>query len=105
MALADSPQQLRAMQKVFDETTATAAKLEAEIELLRTVQTRRASESDVDAATALAIRLTGFAHESSLKAAGEAIRLADVKLYFRFERVQEGKRLLNKVAGGNDRIG
>jgi hypothetical protein len=54
----------------------------------------------------LAQRMSEIAGDSDrLALATEAIQLADVKLFVRFRPIRQGKRSLNKVAGGVVTIG
>ena len=106
MALADTPIQLKAIQKVFNELHKQSESLKADIAQLKARTTQRPTTTEVDAAIALAERLTELAKgPGSLKAATEAIALVDLKLYLRFEPEQKGKRTLNKLVGGIVTVG
>lgn len=75
--------------------------LDGELQAAKHQAAPRSPEADVEAALELAKRLTDLANgPGSLKIAAEAIRLADLKMFLRFEQTPKGKRTLNKVVSG-----
>jgi hypothetical protein len=102
LAFAETKEQFRAVATVLEELKGREKLLAEEFaEMRRRVQTPRDVEAEINAALELGDRLTKLAEDSvNLPLATEAIKLANLKLFVRFRPIQEGKRSLNKVAGG-----
>jgi len=103
MALADSPDQYKAMATVFDELKQRHAALETEI--AATKKKVNVSSTDIDAEISAAMgtinRLTELVAEpNGFEAAREIFDLTNVRLFLKFRPVQVKKRVLNKLIGG-----
>lgn len=102
MALAKTAEQFEAISAIFQQLTGQEKTTQAQIVDMES-QTRQVSDVETEVAGALNLvrRLTEIVSGSTgLDIAGQAVRLANARLFLRFQQVQVQKRLLNKVAGG-----
>jgi hypothetical protein len=102
LALAETPEQYKAVAAVFEQIKQRQASLTAEIAAAESRQSAPTDPtSNVQAAMALAQRLTSLATDlDKLEAACEVIKLTDTRLFLAFESVQAKRRLVNRVASG-----
>ena len=102
MALAATEAQRQATAAVFDELTARRAKLAAEVAAgERANLPRQDAAAEVDAAMAVACRLTDLAADpEDLPAVAELFRRVNARLFVRFRAVLQGKRRLRKPLSG-----
>src|SRR5262249_47903229 len=102
MALADSPDQMRAMQEVFEELRTKETRLASQVQ----GQGRRREEphaAQLEVASALGLlkrlrELAGKLHNYAV--AKELFTGVNAQMFLRFERKAEKKRKLNKIVGG-----
>jgi hypothetical protein len=102
LALAETPEQYRAVAARFEEFCGQEKALEAAVAALHR-QTQQAGnpEREVEAALELLRRLTEWAAPSEdYRAVGELFRQVNVKLFAHFQPVQVKKRVLNQLVGG-----
>ncbi|HUY33150.1 MAG TPA: hypothetical protein VMV69_10240 [Pirellulales bacterium] len=102
MALADNPEQYRAMASVFEDLRRQQADLERRVAATAS-HPRGAYDVDAEVAAAMAVlnRLPDLAADTgNLATIGEAFRLVNVRLFLKFRRVQAKKRILNRLAHG-----
>jgi hypothetical protein len=102
LALAETPDQYKAIAAVFDGLKTRRVRLEADIAVTESAAPRKTDlESEVRAAMELARRLTALAGSpTGIKAAGEVFRLTNARLFLGFRPVPEKNRTLNRVIGG-----
>ncbi len=103
MALADSPDQYKAVAAVFDELNQRHAALETEIAAAEQKESNGGAdiEAEIRAAMGMIDRLTELAADpNDFQAAREIFDLANVHLFLQFRPVQVKKRVLNKLTGG-----
>ena len=102
MALAKSAEQLAAISRVFDDRVNRKAILERELSSSARCSVPMVSPEElVESAISLLQKLESLVRvESNLADVGEAFRQMNVRIFFRFQKVREGKRELNKVTGG-----
>lgn len=101
LARAESPEQYKAVAKVFEELQNREAALKAEIAKLESQTTPVNSAEEVDAAVSLSERLVELAKDQSdFAAAREVFDLANARLFLRFRPIRLKKRTLNKLETG-----
>lgn len=107
LAMAETEGQHQVVAKVFAELESKKAILESEVRILQSIShSSRDIDGEIEAAMSFAAQLSKLTTmPEGLKSATEAIRMADFKLYLKFEKVRAGKRDLNKVSGGVATIG
>lgn len=102
-ALADSPDQFKAMATVFDEVKQRHAALQAEIAAAEKKVNVGSTDinAEIRAAMGMINRLTKVVAEpNGFEAAREIFDLTNVRLFLKFRPVQVKKRVLNKLTGG-----
>ncbi len=102
LALADNPEQYRAMASVFEELRQQEAALDRQISAANK-RPPLAFNADAEVAAALTAldRLGELAADNeNLAKIGDAFRLVNVRVFLKFNKVQVKKRALNKQAGG-----
>lgn len=102
MALAETPEQFKAVSAVFDELTQRKAVLEAEVAQGESEHSDSTdAESEIDAALQLAHRLTKLAGAAeSLESCKELFDLVNMRLFLGFRPVKKKKRTVNKLRTG-----
>ncbi len=103
LALAESPDQFRAISAVFNELKTQETNLIRELSERQARQTRTSNnqEGEVEAALALLRRLPALADDAQDFAKVQQLCvLLQVRLYFRFAAVKKKKRTETKVIGG-----
>jgi hypothetical protein len=102
MALADTPDQRTATAVVFEELRGQLQKLEAELQILEKASPRPTDpQAEVAKAMALVRRLADLGQdEENYAAIGEVFAGVNARLFLRFAKVEQGKRKLNRAAGG-----
>jgi hypothetical protein len=108
MAMAENPDQFRAIADVFERLKLQKQTLEREIAATKVETSRAGSDPQAEAAAALAQLdslgdLAGDAE--NIPAIGELFGRLNVRLYLRFREEPWGKRTVNRVAGGVVRFG
>ncbi len=102
MAVA-TPDQFRAMSKVFDQFQQQERALDEQLRAARQERepARNTPGADVDAALAVLDRLAPLADEpTNLAAIGALFARLNARMFFRFAPVTWGKRTVNRVSGG-----
>jgi hypothetical protein len=102
LALAEGPDQRRAVAAVFDRLKGQEWALEAEVrQLEQAAGPPRSADAEVAAALAVLDRMAELAAEAEdLAAAGRLFSGLNARLFFRFAEARLGRRVVNKVAGG-----
>jgi hypothetical protein len=102
MALAETPEQYKAVAAVFERLQERKTALEAELAAAEAqIVPQGRADDEIAAALDLAENLTDLvAGADDLSAASEIIRLANARLYLRFTPMQRGKRTVNCLQGG-----
>ncbi len=102
LPLAETPQQFKIVASVFEDLGRQQKKLETDLAALRQAGTAAMDlEAEVAAAVALAHRLTDLAADfENYAAISEVFQQVNVRLFMRFQEVQEKKRKLNKLVSG-----
>lgn len=102
LALAEGPEQYRAVAAVFEQLRQQEQALAAEVRRLKQL-VGRASNAEAEVAAALGVldRLSGQASDGAdLGSVGQLFGQLQARLFLRFAEVRGKKRTLNKVAGG-----
>ena len=107
MALADTPEQFRAVSTVFEDLAKQKAVAESEVQAIEAREPRSANtDAEIDAAMAVLDWLPELAADgANLVDVGDAARLVNFRLFLGFKPVQVKKRTLNKVARGVVTVG
>lgn len=107
LARAADPNQFRVVSQTFEELKATKKTLEREIEQIQAVRCPTvSSEQEIHGVLNLVDHLSDLANRTDdLSVCREIIELTNLRMFFRFEAVPSGKRILNKVAGGTITLG
>jgi hypothetical protein len=107
LALADGPEQYRAIAAVFEELRSKERRLDAEINTARaTPRVPSDLNSEVSAALDLMTKFATLAgNPGGLRSCGELFARINVRLFFRFASTRVKKRVLNLVAGGTVTFG
>ncbi len=103
MALAATPDQFRAISKVFDQLQQQERTLDEQLRTSRQEPepVRTTTGMDVDAALAVLDRLAPLAAEpENLGAVGALFTRLNARMFFRFAPASWGKRSVNRVSGG-----
>jgi hypothetical protein len=102
LALADTPDQYRAIADVFDQVSQEEKAMTVELESAEQSEKKIPDvEYDVSAALAQFDRLQELASDpDKLGSIGELFRHLNARLFLCFEEVQPGKRIINRVSGG-----
>ncbi len=102
MALAETAEERNATAAVFGELKVEETRLQRQIGQSHPVTPSADPEREVEAALGTLDRLADSAGSdaANLSVVGEAFRLTDVKLYLRFQKVEQGRRTFNIPAGG-----
>jgi DNA invertase Pin-like site-specific DNA recombinase len=102
LALADNPDQFKAIASVFEQLKEKQSRLQVELE---EAESHEPVASDIEAeiaqTMAVAEQLTELAtREGSLETARQIFSLTNARLFLQFKTVQVKKRVLNKISGG-----
>lgn len=103
MALAATPEQFRAVSKVFDQLQQQEQSLDDQLRVSRPEPkpARNTTGTDVEAALAVLDRLAPLAAEPvDLGAAGTLFTRLNARMFVRFEPMSLGKRTVNRVSSG-----
>ncbi len=108
LAFAKSAEQYEAVSKVFDELKLDESRAMAEIQRLeQQANVAMSPENAIERALATARLLPGLVDigNDDFLAARDAYEAVNAKLFLRFRKVPQGKRSLNKIAGGYVTLG
>ncbi len=103
MALAATPDQFRAVSKIFDHLQEQERTLDEQLGIARrqTEPARDATGTDVNAALAVLDRLAPLAAQpGNLGVVATLFTRLNARMFFRFAPVSWGKRTVNRVSGG-----
>jgi len=102
MAEADTPAQLSAMKKAFNETSEKVAELKRQLE---TLQSKTVDRSELDGRLARAMQLLDELPEIAAEAGrlgtcAKLFQAVNLRMFLSFEEVQKKKRKVNQLVGG-----
>ncbi len=102
LALAENPDQFRAISQSFEEAGRDVQRLEDHLRSLPTALQTTDPASEVEAAMKVIHRLREFGADATPENMGvtDLIRKVDARLYLKFDRVEQGRRVMCLISGG-----
>ena len=101
LALADTPKQRDAVASIFEENEKLIAELEQRVARNKIIEKEINVQTEVELAMAAIDRLPELlSNAENMTAVSNAVVATKARMYFRFEKQQLKKRIVNKISGG-----